>query len=305
MKLFWFLFFGFFVYLFPFLFSPLAEVMTPQFPILVLSLTLLLWIIYLVSLIRTFVIRPQKYYQETLALQQIEETIPAQIISKRVIREMNGEESLQLLLRFKNYSQSDIELTYFIIDSNTSLNRFEEGKTLNIKLNSSDDGLPLVIADGKMSSTHSPLLAWIFILFNVAYIIFSFLYWKNRVNYGFEFMSFSHPYFVNALTAVFLLFVLLKSVFTSGQKTVNNKLISYGRKVEAALLSAEQTGFYLNNQPQLRIELEFEDGNNNLIKVNKKQIVPLTILHRFDDSSIEILYDPQDPENLMFTSELK
>lgn len=304
MGLFWLLFMGFFMYLFPFLFTPLATLAQPQMPYLVLGITIFLWLLFILFLINRLILKPQRTYQETLHLQQQGESIPAQVIRNRVIKTLNGEDSLELILRFTNNNHSIIDLLYYIVDSKPHLNRFEEGKTLMIKLNDSEYGHPIVLAEGKLTSTHSPLLAWGFILFNIAYVIFSFFYWKNQVNYGNEFMSFTHPWFINSLINMLIIFMMTKSFGSTGSNILNNRLISHGIKTEATVLSANQTGYFVNEQPQLNIHLELLDQHNQKIRVNKKQIVPLTLLHRFDQEKLGILYNPSNPNEFIFTQDL-
>jgi hypothetical protein len=64
---------------------------------------------------------------------------------------------------------------------------------------------------------------------------------------------------------------------------------------EAIILSREQTGMYLNNQPQLRFQLKVSLPGQEPYQIEHKQVLNLLDLGSFSNGAkIQVLVDPRD-----------
>lgn len=82
---------------------------------------------------------------------------------------------------------------------------------------------------------------------------------------------------------------------------MEENLVLYGKKATAVVQRADQTGTYINEQPQIKYILQYNDDKGQQHLVTLKKIVPLTQLHYVNTGTQDILYLPDDPEKIVFT----
>jgi hypothetical protein len=81
----------------------------------------------------------------------------------------------------------------------------------------------------------------------------------------------------------------------SRQVAETNRLIQTGMDATASILSLRQTGMYVNNQPQVEMELQIDAPRHGSYKATKKQIVPLILLGRLSSGlPLAVKVDPAD-----------
>lgn len=158
------------------------------------------------------------------------------------------------------------------------------------------------------------------ILFSAGYLVFS--YWLQSKGYGWRFMHFWHPWVTIPLWGLFfgvlLDVVIVKlagdeggfmgalmggSAIGASAPTKELVLVLKGKMATARVLDAQQTGMYINEQPQIRFELEFTDHRNRLHRVTFKKIISLLNLGGVQPGERSILYLPEDPQQVLFAEE--
>jgi len=92
----------------------------------------------------------------------------------------------------------------------------------------------------------------------------------------------------------FLAFFLIRR--SNRKKT--EVLMETGQQGQATVLSLEDTGMLINNNPRVRIGLEVTVAGYPPYRVNKTMTVPMIKLSQVQpDSVVKVLADPTDPEN--------
>jgi len=70
---------------------------------------------------------------------------------------------------------------------------------------------------------------------------------------------------------------------------------------EATILSVNETGTYINNQPRLAFRLQVNSPMHPPCEVVHKQVIPLTAIADFKPGSkIVVKINPDDPEDIQF-----
>lgn len=146
----------------------------------------------------------------------------------------------------------------------------------------------------------SRLLGWALIVGAVSgYYVFSYNLESNGT--GWRFLMFWHPLIIIPLGILFYSFVFSR-VFNMLGKIMggisSKELDERGIDTRASVVSAHQTGLYINNQPQVLFELEFKDQTGNLHRVKHKQIVTLLNLGIASQGTLPITYLPENPQKI-------
>ncbi|MDQ5808123.1 MAG: SHOCT domain-containing protein [Actinomycetota bacterium] len=76
------------------------------------------------------------------------------------------------------------------------------------------------------------------------------------------------------------------------------ELLEQGVRGIATILSAEQTGVYINEQPQVRLHLRIDAPGMETYEVTRNEVVPLIALGRIGQGQLSVSVDPNDPENV-------
>lgn len=93
--------------------------------------------------------------------------------------------------------------------------------------------------------------------------------------------------------AVSLFLILLYALIgAAGRRRA--RLLREGVRGTAAVLSMEQTGVYVNEQPQVRMRLLVEADGIPPYEVERTEIVPLIALGALDEGELAVVVDPDD-----------
>jgi len=83
------------------------------------------------------------------------------------------------------------------------------------------------------------------------------------------------------------------------------RLKFYGKKTLARLLSAKQTGTYINEQPQVKFELAYDDEKGRTHQVSFKKVISLLEVGITQQEQIAIFYLEDDPQRIALVSDLE
>lgn len=275
-----------------------------------LLISLVLWTIVLYKLYQrwiAFTLRAKSNIESLLRNGAVKD---AEIIAVKLLKPIAKDvESLEVSVQFVNFSGTAVVQTIFINDSKPQLGRYEVNKTIKLRIDKSLKSNPVLIPDGvevtfRTSQLFFSVIGWLLALAAViAYYIFSYQLESRGV--GWRFMSFWHPLLLCPLILLFSFFGLGTLMGQlSGLPKDPLRLIFYGKRATARILSAKQTGTYINEQPQVRFELDFNDEKGQTHKVSFKKIVSLLEVGITQQQAIDIFYLEEDPQTIAFASDL-
>ncbi|MEH6308917.1 hypothetical protein RYH73_24915 [Olivibacter sp. CPCC 100613] len=275
-----------------------------------LLISLILWGIVLYKLYQRWVAFTLRAKSNIESLLRDGTVRNAEIVDVKTLKPIaTGVESLEISVQLENFSGTKIIQTIPINDSNPQLNRYGLGKNIALRIDKTLKSIPFMIPDGVQVSLQTKqlifqLVAWLLALTAVAaYYIFSYNYESNGM--GWRFLIFWHPLLLCPLILLFSYFGLGALMGKlSGLPKDALKLKFYGKQATARILSAKQTGTYINEQPQVRFELDYNDERGRTHKVSLKKIVSLLELGITQEKSIAIFYLEDDPQHVAFASDL-
>ncbi|MGV3761017.1 hypothetical protein [Parapedobacter sp.] len=147
-------------------------------------------------------------------------------------------------------------------------------------------------------------LGWLLLVGAVAgYYVFSYRY-EHRGT-GWRFLTYYHPLVICPITlwgTRWLFSGGLSGLFSDQSDLLRLKYCGY--RAEARLLGATQTGTYINEQPQVRFELEYEDANGTTHRASFKKIVSLLAMDIVRSETIPIFYLADQPQTVAFAADL-
>ncbi|PSK91124.1 hypothetical protein [Taibaiella chishuiensis] len=275
-----------------------------------LSLSALLWIIFLYQLLKSWLLDVFTVHARITRLMAEGTLVPARVTDCVVAGQARkGVESLNVTLSFTNFAGEAISETMPINDSKPFERRYETGNTVDLRI---DPELkqPCVLPASTVTRFKKGVLVlritgWLLIAAAVAgYYYYS--YWFEGQGQNWRFMIFWHPLILCPLMLLFYERViggLLRKHLGPGKHDLRLKL--YGRKTMATLKSASQTGLSVNDQPQLLFVLEYTDDLGKKYQVSFKKIVSLLELDIARKEEIAIFYLPDAPLTVAFASDLE
>lgn len=220
-------------------------------------------------------------------------------------------DTYELRLAFKNLADSEIIQKTVVNDARPSERRFEAGKRVEVLIDREIKHVPY-FTFASSEATIRPLgillvfLGWIaVVVLVVGYYVYS--YQTENIGMGWRFMAFWHPLII--CPAVLLFYRgLLRLIFNRiGGKSLDEAvLIKYkGIRTTARLISASQTGTYINEQPMVRFQLEFTDHLKRTRRAEIKKIVDLLDLNSVKQETAGIFYLKDHPDRIAFEADLE
>jgi hypothetical protein len=311
LSLFWWLFLFFWAVPFPMImYYPMSSMSAgspPMWAFIWLGLSLILWILLLRAIFRGIVLKPFSARQNLANLMKNGDLLNAKIISStKLQQEIPGIDKYQLGLELQNFVGTPIHETINLNDNNPLINRFTVGKTIQLRIDKTLKNVPYLQMDGAHYDAPSPksliggTIIWLFIVAIVAgYYVYAYQHQNNGT--GWRFLVFWHPLVLSPLI------LLAMSFFSGGGKLSKNQLQHkyYGLKTTANVISVSQTGVYVNNQPQVKFELQYTDRSNRLISVTFTKIISLLNVGISQQKAIDIFYLQNDPQNICLASDLE
>lgn len=220
----------------------------------------------------------------------------------------------EILVTFSNFSGTPINYLVHVWDSKPYLKRYEVGKTIRLRIDPDIKDQPYVVIDDvepKLKLQSILLFFGIWILVFAAVVgYFIYAYTTENEGYGWRFLTWNHPLIMSlAVLCLFgLIYFALDKLLLSriggsmDRKAI--KLLFYGIQTSARVKQVSQTGTYINEQPEVKFELEFVDTKGGTHQVSIKEIVPLISLHSVHQPTKKIFYLPDSPTTIALQENL-
>lgn len=310
----------FFMYVFPIFFISVPSIRTtPIIATILLVVGIVFWSIqsYLIS---KFITNPKKMARNHQRVRDTGKLTQAEILDSQNIGSQDGYPLKNLLIIFTNLAGSQIKANIQLVDSKEYEKRFEAGKTVELKLNQTGSDPAFTFGEGEYITKSRPW-AWVWLFFNIIYMIVLFLvtYYFQNDGYGWRFLNPFTSWLWAPLTGIYILKSILPStveqdiisqyheISSSNSKKDFGELLLHGKTTEGKILSYAQTGVYINEQPQLRFKISFMDDSGNTLTKEIKIVVSLTEMHQVKLGLVEVLYLPSNTDIFMikFLEEFK
>lgn len=309
----------FFIFIFPMIFEYGSMLMggkidssfhqsSPWTAVTYLAIGTVAWLGFIVWYYRRFV-RPLNQESKNVAL-ILREGVPvrARVEKKRILKEMPDYQVLELELNVKNLAGTQVRLSYELHDTTPEQKRYEVGKLIAMRLDPQLRSPAIVPENAQVEKNTRKARSYYYgfmtlVLFCIGYLVFS--YWLQSNGNGWRFLHFWHPWvtipFWGLLFGWLMLEVFVGKLLGSlgGGSKGERELIFKGKAAHATVISAEQTGTYINEQPQIRFEMEFTDDRGQRHRASFKKIVSLMDLHNVGQKYRVILYLPDNPQKIM------
>jgi hypothetical protein len=233
----------------------------------------------------------------------------AEILSSEKISTTAGKlDTWDMKLSFKNLADTTITENMQVNDARPYERRFEKGKKVDILIDKNMKRVPYMMfatteASVKIGIVALRILGWLSIVATVAaYYIYA--YSTENEGAGWRFLSFGHPLIVCPAILFFYRF-LSWLIITYAEKTSEKIFIKFkGTRATARLIKASQTGTYINEQPQIKFELEYNDEQGRLQKISTNKVIDLLNLDITKQSHLDIFYLREDPSRIAFAHDL-
>jgi hypothetical protein len=220
--------------------------------------------------------------------------------------EFPGVSKYKLLLELQSFVGTTIREIMYLNDSKPELHTFETGKTIKVRIDKSLTNVPYIQLDG--AHYNGPKIKGILIggtLWVIAaaiiggYYVYAYQHQNNGT--GWRFLEWNHPLIISQG-----ILIILGYVFRGGQLSKNQLQHKYyGYETQAQVISTEQTGVYINNQPQVRFNLQFTDKNKQVNNVSIKKTIGILNTALVQQKTMDIFYLAEDPQNICLATELE
>jgi len=282
----------------------------PWFALGVVAASVVIWIVVLTGYFRKWIINIFIAKRNITYLQ--EKGIPreAKIMAVTKTSKPNaGYDAYDLNLSFKNLVGAEILQKASINDAKPYERRFEVGKKIELLLDKEVKHEPYFIfatseATIKKAAIALISLGWLALTaLVIAYYGLSYL-WESE-GMGWRFMSLGHPLIVCPAILLFIRIIITLIYHKVAGKPGEAVSIKFkGLQTNARLVKASQTGTYINDQPQIKFELEYTDHLQKTHHASLKKIVGLLELDTLKQEHISIYYLKEKPEKIAFASDL-
>lgn len=288
----------------------LAALSEPYWALTYLLFSLALWLWLLVCMFQQWVVLPVKAQHRALDLLRTGIIRDAEVVAcNEVGKPTEDTMTLDVTFRFHNLSGVPIRETLHVVDTRPKQGRCQIGRLVRLRINKNLVKPPIIAIDGstfqvKQTRRAVSLLGWFLLAGGVAgYYVLSYTYEHHGT--GWRFLTFYHPLVLCPLTLLGTWWLFgggLGRLFSNSEDWLQLKYRGY--RAEARLMSAAQTGTYVNEQPQVRFELEYEDRNGITHKTSFKKIVDLLAMDIARSKTIPIFYLADQPQTIAFAADL-
>lgn len=302
----------FFMYVFPLFFINLPTIRTtPIIATFLLILGIILWLVetYMIS---KFISQPRKMVKKHNELQRSGKPVKARILAVENQGNVDGDIEKKLLVSFINLAGNPVKTNITLVDSKDHEKRFEPGKEIGLMLNQKEFEPPIAFGLGQYETTPR-LWAWVWMFFNVLYMIVYFLvsYYLHSDGYGWRFLNPTSAWLWTPIGGIAIL-IFLQGALSSQDITEEyqelksfksrknfGELLLYGKTTKGQIIGYSQTGTYINEQPEIRFKVQFPNERGDMLSKTFKNVVPLTELHQLKKGEVEVLYLPGNPDIYM------
>lgn len=277
----------------------------------IVAASILLWLIVLVVFYQKWVLNVFTSKKNIEYLKKEGEPREARILAvSKLSNEGAKMDTYELGLSFKNLVGTEIVQKAGVSDSKPFERRYEVGKKVMLLIDKEMKRIPYFIFSGTVAEINKTIVLWrtlgwlALVAMVLGYYIYA--YQSESHGMGWRFMSFGHPLIICPL--ILLFYRILVDLIVNklgGDYKDNTPLIKFkGLKTNARVISASQTGTYINEQPMIRFELEYTDEKQQKHNGNIKKIVNLLDLNSIKVEYMEIFYLKSDPKRIAFASDL-
>nr|WP_199158421.1 hypothetical protein [Pedobacter sp. ASV2] len=282
---------------------------SPWFALSILFVSIVMWVILLAGyfkkwILKVFITKRNIDYLKNYGIRR-----EAKILSSTKTSKTNAKvDTYELQLAFKNLADTDITQKTVVNDNKPHERRFASGHRVDLMIDPNMKRKPYFVFATMEASINKKILllasvGWlVFCTTVVGYYMYAFQ--TENYGYGWRFLSLGHPLII--CPAILLLYrAILGLMFKTLGGTDKAPLIKFkGIKTAAKLLSAHQTGTYINEQPMVRFELEYNDDKRQTHRASLKKVVDLLNLDLTKQEHIDIFYVKDDPKIIGFASDL-
>jgi hypothetical protein len=283
----------------------------PWLALIYLVIAIVLWLVLLTGWLRKWVLFPFSMQKNIRRLLENGAVKEARIIKSTELIPANRDlVTKEIVCSLRNFSGTEITQSLVINDSQPALHRYEAGKTIRLRIDEKLKAAPYVIPDGVQVSIDKGRIVfqsflWLLVIIAVAgYFLYSYHLENNGT--GWRFLKFYHPLLLVPLILMFTGFgvgKLLQMLGNTPEKNLQFKY--YGLRTDAEIISASQTGTYINEQPQIRFELRYRDNLGASHTAMLKKIVPLIDLGSVKQSTVPIFYLKDEPGQVILASDIE
>ncbi|NLR65342.1 hypothetical protein HGH92_13570 [Chitinophaga varians] len=283
----------------------------PWLAITWLLLSLILWGILVLRWFRNWILLPFKMKRNIGYLLREGEKREARIVDSKDGKHLNGDMIMKkMTLSLRNFVGTEITENLELADSRPGEMRYEKGRIIHLMIDKSLKLRPYLIVDTTQAGVKAGRMALLVLLWLglvgaiVWYYYFSYNMESN--GYGWRFMKVYHPLVLCPL----ILFVsrwglgMLLKLFSGGDPDTLLHIKYYGVQTMAEVVSATQTGTYINEQPQVKFELRYQDTYGKTYTATLKKIVSLIDLGMVRQETVSIFYLKDKPSEVAFADDL-
>jgi hypothetical protein len=282
----------------------------PWFALGVVTASVVIWIVVLAGYFRKWIINIFKAKRNITYLRERGIQREAKILSAKKTSKPNARyDAYELSLSFKNLVGTEILQMASVNDARPYERRFEAGKKIELLLDKEVKHEPYFIfasseATIKKANVALISLGWLAL---TALVIgyYGFSYLSESEGMGWRFMSLGHPLIVCPAILLFfriIINLIYRKVAGGPGDAVNIKF--KGIQTAARLVKVSQTGVYINEQPQMKFELEYTDHLKKTHHASLRKIVGLLDLDSVKQEYVSIYYLKENPEKIAFASDL-
>ncbi|AWO01106.1 hypothetical protein DLD77_05045 [Chitinophaga alhagiae] len=281
----------------------------PWLALFYLLLSVVAWALVLWSFFRGFILGPVKAKQDVAYLLREGARKEAVIVrSEQKGPLVRGFHTYTLTLAFRNFAGEEIKEQLAVVDSRPEERRFEEGERVTLRIDERLKTNPLLVLDDARAELRPGvlfllMLAWLAIAAAVVWY-YMYAYGVQHNGKGWRFLVFYHPLVLCPLILLFTRFGIGRLLgMLTGIPQNAQQLKYYGRRTSATVLSASQTGTYINNQPQVRFELQYTDRLGQSHTATLKKVVPLINMGITQMPRLPVFYLEEKPGQVALASD--
>ncbi|SKA21306.1 hypothetical protein SAMN04488128_1021613 [Chitinophaga eiseniae] len=283
----------------------------PYLAITWLALSVILWTILALRWFHNWILLPFKMKRNMDYLLREGERREARVVESKDGKQLKHYMITKgMTVSLRNFVGTPITEKLELVDTKPGEMRYEKGRVIYLMIDKTLKLRPYLTVDtaqadvkaGRMLVT---VLLWLGI---VAAIVWYYYFSYNLENdgYGWRFMKFYHPLVlcpVILFATRFGLGALLK-LFSGGDPGTLLRIKYYGIQTMAEVVSASQTGTYINEQPQVKFELRYKDEYGKTYNAELKKIVSLIDLGMTRQETVSIFYLKDKPSEVAFADDL-
>lgn len=109
------------------------------------------------------------------------------------------------------------------------------------------------------------------------------------------------PFIIIPIVLLFLYFILSRTLFPLLQiARTNRRLLKEGTEAPAILLNMEQTGVYVNNQPQVKLQVQVHSLTGRNFVSETRAVLTLVDLSQLRiGNTLKVKYNPANTKEVM------